>query len=65
MTIREDSELLEWLERVRRFNPERFEELRLQIGKLARSEEAVALVFSAVHCMLSNFSELPSALPSA
>lgn len=65
MGIREDSELLGWLEKVRRYNPERFSELRAAIATLARSEEATALAFSAVACMLSNIEQLPITTPLA
>lgn len=63
--VREDVELLGWLETLRRFNPERFAELRAAIAACARSEEATARAFSEIACMLSNLAELPSAAPAA
>lgn len=63
MPARNDSELLEWLDTLARLAPERYAELRAQIGRLAQSEETVDLFFSALDCMLSNTAELPSAAP--
>lgn len=63
MPVHEDSELLEWLDTLARLNPVKFRELRAALGELAGSETHTAMLFSAVVGMLSNFEQLPSAIP--